>query len=87
MKWKKSSWKCKNKIIIETDTERFGRSFLNYEGLTTFKYNSIVHEKNGGIKLNNQSKPTIYSDQGKKREPFLKFIYRFGFENLKNSIA
>lgn len=30
---------------------------------------------------------TIYAEQGKKREPFFKFINRYGFETLKNSIA
>ncbi|MFT4416331.1 nitrite reductase [Fredinandcohnia humi] len=30
---------------------------------------------------------TIYAEQGKKREPFFKFINRYGFENIKNSIA
>lgn len=29
----------------------------------------------------------LYAEQGKKREPFFKFIHRFGFENIKNSIA
>jgi len=29
----------------------------------------------------------IYAEQGKKREPFLKFINRFGFENLKNELT
>lgn len=30
---------------------------------------------------------TIYAEQGKKREPFFKFINRYGLENLKKSIA
>lgn len=29
----------------------------------------------------------IYAEQGKKRETFIKFIDRFGFENLKNEVA
>ncbi|MGG3964811.1 nitrite reductase [Heyndrickxia faecalis] len=29
----------------------------------------------------------IYAEHGKKREPFFKFINRFGLENLKNQIA
>lgn len=29
----------------------------------------------------------IYSENGKKREPFFKFVNRFGVENLKNHIA
>ncbi|KQL36102.1 nitrite reductase [Psychrobacillus sp. FJAT-21963] len=29
----------------------------------------------------------IYAEQGKKRETFIKFINRFGFENLKNEVA
>lgn len=28
----------------------------------------------------------IYSEQGKKREPFFKFLHRIGFENLKQQI-
>lgn len=30
---------------------------------------------------------TIYAEQGKKREPFFKFINRYGLDNLKKSIA
>ncbi|MCH1624403.1 nitrite reductase [Fredinandcohnia sp. SECRCQ15] len=30
---------------------------------------------------------TIYAEQGKKREPFFKFINRYGLENIKESIA
>ncbi|MDF2066716.1 nitrite reductase [Bacillus sp. Cr_A10] len=29
----------------------------------------------------------IYAEQGKKRETFIKFINRFGFENLRNEVA
>lgn len=29
----------------------------------------------------------IYAEQGKKRETFIKFINRFGFENLKDELA
>ncbi len=29
----------------------------------------------------------IYTEQGKKREPFLKFINRFGFDNIKKQLA
>ncbi|RAL22088.1 nitrite reductase [Thermoflavimicrobium daqui] len=29
----------------------------------------------------------IYAEHGKKREPFFKFIHRFGLENLKQQIA
>ena len=29
----------------------------------------------------------IYAEQGKKREPFFKFIHRFGIENLKSELV